>query len=82
MAVLNEMWKCNFRAITLSTERSNPNFLSLSMYDSVYHERILPAEFTELSFDIYVIANSLACGRETLASAGSLELTARFGRPL
>ena len=52
------------------------------MYDSVYRERILPAEFTELSFDIYVIANGLACGRETLASAGSLELTARFGRPL
>jgi hypothetical protein len=45
-------------------------------------EILLPAPFTELSFDIDLIANPLAPGRQTLQSVGSLEFTAKFGRPL
>jgi hypothetical protein len=50
--------------------------------DERYDERIIWSEFTELSFDLYGIANPLACDREALTSVGSLEFTARFGRPL
>jgi hypothetical protein len=42
----------------------------------------LPAPFTELPFDVDLIANPLAPGRETSDSVGSLEFAARFGRPL
>jgi hypothetical protein len=78
VSVLNEGWNCNFGTITLSTKRNNSGLPS----DERYGERIFSPEFTELSFDLYVIANPLTCGRETLASVGSLEFTARFGRPL
>ena len=50
--------------------------------DERYDERILWSESTELSFYLYVIANPLACDRETLTSVVSLGFTARFGRPL
>ena len=42
----------------------------------------LPAPFTELPFDVDLIANPLVPGQETLDSVGSLEFAARFGRPL
>jgi hypothetical protein len=45
-------------------------------------ERILPAPFTELPFDVYAIAEPLIPGQETLDSVGSLKFTAKFGRPL
>jgi len=46
------------------------------------NERILQAPFTELPFDVYVAAEPLAPGQATLSSVGSLEFTAKFGRPL
>ena len=45
-------------------------------------ERILPVPFTELPFDVHIISEPLAPGRESLTSVGTLAFTARFGRPL
>ncbi len=42
----------------------------------------LPAPFTELPFDVDLIANPLAGDQENLPSVGSLKFTVRFGRPL
>ena len=42
----------------------------------------LPAPFTELPFDVGLIANPLAGDQENLSSVGSLKFTVRFGRPL
>ena len=42
----------------------------------------LPAPFTELPFDVALIANPLARDQENLFSVGSLEFMVRFGRPL
>jgi len=44
-------------------------------------ERFLPAPFTELPFDAHIIAEPLVPGQATLSSVGSLEFTAKFGRP-
>ena len=45
----------------------------------ICERNFLPAPFTELPFDVNLIANPLAPGRETFDSVGSLEFTARFG---
>lgn len=45
-------------------------------------ERLLPAPFTELPFDAYILAEPLSPGRATLETVGSLEFTVKFGRPL
>jgi hypothetical protein len=44
-------------------------------------ERLLPAPFTELPFDVFIIAEPLSPGGATLQTVGSLEFTAKFGRP-
>ena len=44
--------------------------------------RILPAPYTELSFDAHIIADPLTSGKATLASVGWLAFTAKFGRPM
>lgn len=45
-------------------------------------ERFLPAPFTELPFDAYILADPLSPGQANLETVGSLEFTAKFGRPL
>jgi hypothetical protein len=45
-------------------------------------ELLLPAPITELPFDAYIIADPLRPGKATLETVGSLEFTAKFGRPL
>lgn len=45
-------------------------------------ERQLPVPFMELQFDAHIIADPLAPGKEKLASVGSLEFCAKFGRPM
>jgi hypothetical protein len=45
-------------------------------------ERFLPAPFTELPFDAHIIAEPLSPGQATLNTVGTLEFTAKFGRPL
>jgi hypothetical protein len=54
--------------------------LAPSLRDREY-ERFLPAPFTELPFDAHIIAEPLVPGQATLSSVGSLEFTAKFGRP-
>jgi hypothetical protein len=85
-SVLNEGISCGLGVITLSTAS---HITSLAPSKEVApsmrersDERILPAPFTELPFDVYAIAKPLIPGRETLATVGSLEYTAKFGRPL
>jgi hypothetical protein len=45
-------------------------------------DRNLPVPFTELPFDVHIIADPLRPGRFDLKSVGTLEFTAKFGRPL
>ena len=47
-----------------------------------HKDRLLPAPYTELPFDVYVIANPLVPGQENLDSVGTFAFTAKFGRPL
>jgi hypothetical protein len=42
-------------------------------------EHILPALFTELPFDVHIIAEPLVPRQATLSSIGSLEFMAKFG---
>jgi len=85
-AVLNEGIKYDFAIVSLSTVSHVSSLApSKETAPSVRErddERTLPAPFTELPFDVYVAAEPLAPGRATLTSVGSLEFTAKFGRPL
>ena len=45
-------------------------------------DRELPVPFTELPFDVHIIADPLRPGICGLESVGTLEFTAKFGRPL
>ena len=45
-------------------------------------ERNLPVPFTELPFDVHIIAEPLLPGQASLHSVGTLAFTAKFGRPL
>jgi hypothetical protein len=42
----------------------------------------LPVPFTELPFDVHIIADPLHPGIYGLESVGTLEFAAKFGRPL
>jgi hypothetical protein len=43
---------------------------------------LLPPPFTELPFDVHIIENPLVSGRDTVATVGSFEFAAKFGRPM
>ena len=83
---LSQLVNCSFAVVTMSTASHLPSLapppaIAPSLReraDNLFH----PAPFTELPFDAYIIANPLEPGKETLGSVGSLEFTARFGRPL
>jgi len=69
--------------VSLSTESHGPSVappkeVAPSMRERAV-ERILPAPFTELPFDVYVIADPLRRDQATLNSVGSLKFTAKFG---
>jgi hypothetical protein len=85
-SVVSDLVQYEFCLLVLSTLGSIPSLTpSKEMADSLREqsdERILPAPFTELQFDAHIIANPLVPGKETLESVGSLEFTAKFGRPL
>jgi hypothetical protein len=85
-SVLNEGVKYDFAIISLSTASHLPSLApSKDIAPSMRErgdERILLAPFTELPFDVYVAAEPLTPGQATLTSVGSLEFTAKFGRPL
>jgi hypothetical protein len=84
-SVLSEVVDEDFCTIFLSTMCSISKLtpskkLAPSMRDREY-ECFLPAPFTELPFDAYIIAEPLVPGQAILSSVGSLEFTAKFGRP-
>jgi hypothetical protein len=85
-SVLSGLVTCKFGVICMSTESHISSLAPSKETAPSLRERgeeiFLPAPFTELPFDVDLIANPLAPGRETLKSVGSLEFTARFGRPL
>jgi hypothetical protein len=85
-SLLNEGVSHDIAFISLSTASSVSNLapskaLAPSMREKA-DNRILPAPFTELPFDVHLAAEPLAPGQATLTSVGSLEFTAKFGRPL
>jgi len=85
-SILNEGIKHDFAVISLSTASHVPSIAPAKAFSPSLHERgkdrILPAPFTELPFDAHIIANPLIAGAENLTSVGTLEFTARFGRPM
>jgi len=84
--VLNEGILHDFAFISLSTASHVSSLAPLKELTPSFqerdNERILPAPFTELPFDVHVTAKPLAPDQATLTSVGSLEFTAKFGRPL
>ncbi|KAF8512928.1 hypothetical protein BU17DRAFT_95797 [Hysterangium stoloniferum] len=85
-SVLNEVVMCAFGVVSLSTASQIPRLApSKENAPSVRErddERLLPAPFTELPFDVHIIANPLVPNKATLTSVGTLEFAAKFGRPL
>ena len=85
-SVLSELVLCSLGIICMSTASHVRSLAPSKRTASSLRERAeaisLPTPFTELPFDVDLIANPLEPGQETLASVGSLKFTARFGRPL
>jgi hypothetical protein len=85
-SVLNELRTEAFCTIFLSTATSGSKITPLKNVAASMRERddelALPAPFTELPFDAHIIYEPLVPGKATLLSVGSLEFTAKFGRPL
>jgi hypothetical protein len=85
-SVLSEVVKCDFGVICMSTASHIGSLAPLKETAPSFRERnpevSLPAPFTELPFDVGLIANPLACDQQNLSSVGSLKFTVRFGRPL
>jgi hypothetical protein len=85
-SVLSDAVSSSFCVIFLSTAIDIPKLTpSKEVAPSIrerYADGILPTPFTELPFDVYIIADPLAPGQADLTTVGSLEFTAKFGRPL
>ena len=85
-SVLSDLVLCKFGVICMSTASHIGSLAPSKTTAPSLRERrdhiFLPAPFTELPFDVDLIENPLLPGQETLESVGSLEFTARFGRPL
>jgi hypothetical protein len=86
ISVVNELVLRDFCVLFLSTVSSVASLApSKAVANSLREgsdDRILPAPYTELSFDVHIIADPLASGKATLASVGSFAFTAKFGRPM
>jgi len=85
-SVLSEVVSCHFGVICMSTASHIGSLAPSKETAPSLRERnsevVLPAPFTELPFDIDLIAKPLAPDQENLSSVGSLKFTVRFGRPL
>lgn len=85
-SVLSEGTSCSFAVMCLSTANhisilAPSKEIAPSMRERA-QERLLPAPFTELPFDIYLKAEPLVPGQANLDSVGTVQFTAKFGRPL
>lgn len=74
----------DFCVLFLSMEIHIINDIPSTKVPSSFHARDprIPAPFAELPFDTHIHVDPLHPGRTTLNSLGSLEFTAKFGRPL
>jgi hypothetical protein len=84
-SVISEAVSLNLAVIFSSTANHISKLASKDVADSSRErddELFLPAPFTELPFDAHIIADPLCPGKATLETVGSLEFTAKFGRPL
>lgn len=86
-SVLSELVLCSLGVICMSTASHISSFAPSKNTAPSFRERrkeiCLPAPFTELPFDVDLISKPLVPDdKETWKSVGSLEFTARFGRPL
>jgi hypothetical protein len=85
-SVLSEGISADLCVIFMSTATSIGKLAPSREVVSSMHEwdaeRNLPVPFTELPFDVHIIADPLLPGRESLDSVGTLAFTAKFGRPL
>jgi hypothetical protein len=85
-SVLSEAVSKDLVVIFLSTATSVAKLAPSKEVAPSMRERddslILPVPFTELPFDVHIISEPLLIGQEELTSVGTLEFTAKFGRPL
>ena len=85
-SVLSEVVTSHFGVICMSTASHIGSLAPSKETAPSFRERnpevSLPAPFTELPFDVDLIANPLARDQENLSSVGTLKVTVRFGRPL
>jgi hypothetical protein len=85
-SVLSDQVKQPFCVLSLSTVSKVSKLApSKSVADSLRVqavERIISPPFTELPFDVHIIEDPLVSGKETIASVGSFEFAAKFGRPM
>jgi hypothetical protein len=85
-SVLSEAVPSSFCVIFPSTATSIPKLTpSKDVAPSMRErepDRILPIPFTELPFDVYLVADPLAPGKADLDTVGTFKFTSKFGRPL
>jgi hypothetical protein len=85
-SVLSEITGYKFCTVVLSTATSINGLASSKKAAPSLRERIsdmeLPVQFTELPFDVFLIKEPLQEQKLNLTSVGTLEFTAKFGRPL
>ena len=85
-SVLSDISGLNLCTVALSTATSIASLAPSKEVASSLRERTfdldLPPPFTELPFDPFLLDKPLKMGTLTLESVGSLEFTAKFGRPL
>jgi hypothetical protein len=85
-SVLSRAVSSPFCTIFLSTATSVAKLAPSKAVAPSMRERAddndLPVPFTELPFDVHLIANPLRPGIYSLDSMGTLEFAAKFGRPL
>lgn len=85
-SVLAELNKCYVCAVALTTATSLSKLAPAKSIAPSERERALdthvPAPFTALPFDAYVVYSPLKPGKYTLESVGTLAFTVIFGRPL
>ncbi|TDL22026.1 hypothetical protein BD410DRAFT_898594 [Rickenella mellea] len=85
-SVLSELASKTFGTVVLTTATAMSKLAPSKAIAPSYRERIhdleLPAPFTELPFDTALFRAPLAQGVYNIKTVGTLEFTARFGRPL